>query len=103
MEDPLDEIALGEKKLVPTLTAFYKPLKAELEAQKEDLEKLEIVEERLDENCPKCGGALIARFGKYGKFFACSNYPKCKYIKPNLRYVKGYQCPLDNGRLVVRF
>ena len=103
MEDALDEIALGKKKLVPTLTAFYKPLKAELEAQKEDLEKLEIVEERLDENCPKCGGALIARFGKYGKFFACSNYPKCKYIKPNLRYVKGYQCPLDNGRLVVRF
>lgn len=29
--------------------------------------------------CPKCGGTLVARNGKYGKFYGCSNYPKCKY------------------------
>ena len=29
--------------------------------------------------CPKCGGRLIERTGKYGKFIGCSNYPKCKY------------------------
>ncbi|OGK13851.1 DNA topoisomerase I [Candidatus Roizmanbacteria bacterium RIFCSPHIGHO2_01_FULL_38_15] len=103
MEDSLDEIALGKKKLVPTLEDFYKPLKIILNAQKDDNLKLEIVEEQLDEKCPLDGGAVVVRFGKYGKFFACSNYPKCKYVKPNLRYVKGYQCPLDNGRLVVRY
>lgn len=32
-------------------------------------------------NCPKCGGQLIQRDGKYGIFYGCSNYPKCKYTK----------------------
>ncbi len=31
--------------------------------------------------CPRCGGKLVERNGKYGKFFGCSNYPKCKFIK----------------------
>lgn len=33
------------------------------------------------EKCPKCGGNLIERNGKYGKFIGCSNYPKCRYTK----------------------
>ncbi len=32
--------------------------------------------------CPKCGGTLIERRGKYGDFLGCSNYPKCKFTKP---------------------
>ena len=32
-------------------------------------------------NCPKCGGSLIRRSGKYGDFYGCSNYPKCKYVR----------------------
>lgn len=31
--------------------------------------------------CPKCGGQLVERSGKYGKFIGCSNYPKCKYTQ----------------------
>lgn len=31
--------------------------------------------------CPKCGGSLILREGKYGKFYGCTNYPKCKFTK----------------------
>ena len=30
--------------------------------------------------CPKCGGTLVLRHGKYGSFYGCSNYPKCRYI-----------------------
>ena len=30
--------------------------------------------------CPRCGGSLVRREGKYGQFYGCSNYPKCKYI-----------------------
>jgi hypothetical protein len=33
------------------------------------------------ENCPDCGGKLVLRTGKYGKFLGCSNYPKCKHTK----------------------
>ena len=32
--------------------------------------------------CPKCAGALVLRKGKYGKFYGCSNYPKCRYTAP---------------------
>lgn len=31
--------------------------------------------------CPRCGGTLVKRSGKYGAFMGCSNYPKCRYIK----------------------
>jgi len=30
--------------------------------------------------CPKCGGKLVDRKGKYGAFKGCSNFPKCRYI-----------------------
>ena len=29
--------------------------------------------------CPRCGGNLVVRDGPYGKFYGCSNYPKCRY------------------------
>lgn len=34
-----------------------------------------------DKTCPRCGGQLMQRSGKYGEFIGCSNYPKCKYIQ----------------------
>ena len=30
--------------------------------------------------CPRCGGDLVLREGEYGKFYGCSNYPRCNYI-----------------------
>ncbi len=54
-----------------------------------------------DEKCEKCGANLVIREGRYGKFLACSNYPKCKYVKP---MSTGVKCPEDgcNGELVQR-
>jgi restriction system protein len=34
-----------------------------------------------ENKCPKCGGLLIERVGKFGKFYGCSNYPKCDFTK----------------------
>lgn len=31
--------------------------------------------------CPRCGGALVEREGKYGKFLGCSNFPKCRFVE----------------------
>jgi len=45
----------------------------------------------LDEECPKCGKPLQERIGRYGKFTACSGYPKCKYTKQPLA---PFKCPL---------
>jgi DNA topoisomerase I len=45
----------------------------------------------LDETCPKCGEAkLVMKDGRFGQFTSCSNYPKCKYIKPK---TVGVPCP----------
>ena len=45
-------------------------------------EKIEEKEELVEQGiCPKCGGKLVAREGKYGAFLGCSNYPKCKFTR----------------------
>ena len=42
--------------------------------------RLDNIDEKLDSGiCPKCGGSLVLRKGKYGEFYGCSNYPKCRY------------------------
>ena len=53
--------------------------------RKEHLENVYHNKERRDEavasgRCPRCGGNLVLRNGKYGQFYGCSNYPTCKYI-----------------------
>jgi len=53
--------------------------------------------ETLDEKCPECNNSLILRTGRFGKFIACSNYPKCKYTKP---FTLGIKCPeCNNGEI----
>lgn len=48
----------------------------------EHLENIHKIQEKIDNNiCPRCGGKLVLRNGKYGDFYGCENYPKCKFIK----------------------
>jgi len=42
--------------------------------------------------CPKCGANLVERQGRFGKFIACSNYPKCKYTE-NINQTVAARCP----------
>jgi len=37
-------------------------------------------DEKVQEKCPRCGGELIEK-RKYGRFLACSNYPKCRFTR----------------------
>lgn len=54
----------------------------------------------LDEPCPKCGSKLAIKHGRFGEFTACSNYPKCRYIKMK---ETGVDCPeCGKGRIVER-
>ncbi|KQC08273.1 MAG: DNA topoisomerase I [Candidatus Cloacimonas sp. SDB] len=54
--------------------------------------------EKTDEKCPKCNHNLIVKSGRYGKFLACSNYPKCKFTKP---LTLGIKCPECNTGEIV--
>ncbi|QIK70389.1 type I DNA topoisomerase [Erysipelothrix sp. HDW6C] len=77
MEDELDKIAMGDENNVEALQRFvdkFYPLLAEAD---DKMEKVEA--ELVGEKCPEDGGELVYRFGRFGKFVACSNFPECRY------------------------
>ncbi len=102
MEDGLDLIAANTKPMLQLLEEFYSPFKTELESKKKDKQKIEIKEET-GEICPVCGNPLVAKVSKFGKFYACRTYPKCKFTKSILKFVQGKKCPKCSGRIVVRY
>ncbi len=53
----------------------------------------------LDEKCPRCDSNLVVKQGRFGEFTACSNYPKCRYVKLKST---GVACPNDGGHIVER-
>ena len=82
MEGELDKVEEGEMSWVDTIKDFYEPFKRDLARAKKEMgsEKAGV---KIGEACPECGGDLLERRGRFGKFIACSNYPDCKY-KRNL-------------------
>ena len=101
MEDNLDKIANGEKDWVETLREFYEPFNALLNKKYKEINGAGILE-KTEKKCPKCGAQLLIRVSKYGRFLACSNYPKCKY-KFDLENTTGILCPkCKKGEIVKR-
>jgi DNA topoisomerase-1 len=80
IEADFDKVAEGEKKWVPVIRDFYEPFHKLLEEKTDSVKKEDLVE-KLDKPCPLCDGELIMKFGRFGKFIACSNYPTCKYTE----------------------
>lgn len=98
IEDEFDEIASGDKEWVEVLREFYEPFEQDLERASHAIEKVK-VDEEIGEDCPVCGKPLIVRWGRFGKFIGCSDYPTCRYTRPFLFKI-GVCCPLDGGELV---
>lgn len=93
MEENLDEIAGGQKKLVPIIKDFYGPFEKNLEKKYEEVSKKDFTEKPTEKICPKCGAPLLIRLGKYGKFYACSKFPKCRYTESLEQNTLGVKCP----------
>jgi len=91
MEDNLDKIANGEKNWVETLKEFYEPFEENLNKKYKEIRGAGILE-KTEKKCPRCGSLLLIRVSKYGRFLACSNYPKCKYTF-DLENSTGILCP----------
>lgn len=99
MEDDLDKIADGDLIWYNLLRGFYEDFEPMVKHAFDNMEKKK--EEETGEICPECGNPLVIRSGKYGKFTACSNYPKCKYIKKEERkIVEIGKCPLCDGTII---
>ena len=82
MEENLDKIAKGEKEWVPVINEFYQPFKKILEKKYQEVSKEKIAIQKTEKTCPECGAPLLIRLSKFGKFYSCSNFPKCKYKLP---------------------
>ncbi|MFA5777340.1 MAG: type I DNA topoisomerase [Parcubacteria group bacterium] len=80
VEEEFDEIAEGKKEWVPVIRAFYGPFNKNLKKKTKDVKREDILE-KLEKKCPECGGDLLVKFGRFGKFIACVNFPSCRYTE----------------------
>ena len=81
MEDQLDDIEEGKVEWVDALKSFYVPFKVDLEKAEEKMKDFKAQVEETDEVCEKCNQPMIIKWGRFGKFMACSGYPDCKNTK----------------------
>ena len=99
METDLDKIAEGKEDHIKVLKNFYNEFEPSVKNAFEAMPKKEA--EKTGEDCPECGNPLVIRKGKYGTFTACSNYPKCKYIKVDEKQiVEVCDCPKCDGKII---
>lgn len=107
MEEDLDEIAEGKKEWIPVIENFYTPFHKNLLHKTKEIKK-EDFQEKLEKSCPECGGDLVVKFGRFGKFIACSNYPNCRYTEKTAAEKKideensGEICELCGAPMVVK-
>jgi len=113
MEQELDEIEEGKDNLLNTLTQFWRKFEKDLKKAQAEMKDVKAMEEKTDEVCDKCGSPMVLKWGRYGKFLACSAYPECK----NTRQLTGEGgegipdvhedvlkelCPKDSQPMVVK-
>ena len=99
MENDLDKIAEGKENYIETLKKFYNEFEPSVKKAFDEMPKKEA--EKTGEDCPECGSSLVIRHGKYGDFTACSNFPKCKYIKSEPKeIVVACKCPNCDGDII---
>jgi DNA topoisomerase-1 len=77
MEEDLDDVAQGEREWVPVLREFYSPFHQAVDKALESFAKAE----QTDEVCEKCGEPMAIKTGRFGRFMACTGYPKCRNTK----------------------
>jgi DNA topoisomerase-1 len=84
MEDDLDHIEEGKMKWVKVVKDFYNPFSHDLAEVEKTKGKIKPKDIPTDEVCEKCGLPMVIRWGRHGRFLACSGFPQCKNTKPLL-------------------
>lgn len=103
MEEKLDEVAEKKHTKDEVLSEFYAPFKKELNHAGVAIPIVEIPLEVSDVPCDKCndGTMMVIREGRFGKFLACPNFPKCRNTKPILHPI-GVKCPKCGADILER-
>ncbi|SEN79150.1 type I DNA topoisomerase [Lihuaxuella thermophila] len=92
MEEDLDLIEEGKADWVEILDRFYGPFQERLNVAEKEMAEVEIEDEVSDEICEKCASPMVYKYGRYGKFLACSAFPECRFTKAILKST-GVPCP----------
>jgi DNA topoisomerase-1 len=102
LENELDDIASGDAAWVDVISEFYEDFSKRLDHAEKAMPEKKAELEKVGRGCPKCGHDLIIRWGRFGKFISCSNFPECRYTEPYLEKI-GMTCPkCDEGEVVRR-
>ncbi len=100
MESDLDTVVNGTE-WQKIISDFYPPFEKSLKHAYLGEKKVKLDEEVTDVICDKCGANMVVREGRYGKFLACPNFPKCKNIKNIVKPVA--KCPSCGGDVVKKY
>lgn len=101
LEKKLDDIENGQN-WVKIVDSFFKPFSKEVEKANSEMEKIEIKDEPAGFNCDVCGSPMVIKMGRFGKFYACSNFPECRNTKPIVKKI-GVKCPkCHQGEIIER-
>ena len=102
IESKLDEVEEGKQQWQTVIDAFYKPFEKELAKAETEIEKIQIKDEPAGFDCELCGHPMVIKLGRYGKFYACSNFPECHNTKAITKEI-GVTCPLcGEGQVIER-
>ncbi len=101
MEENLDRIEEGDLEWVSVVRNFYTPFSARVTTAHEQMREVKREVIPTDYVCEKCGKPMVIKWGRFGKFLSCSDYPACKNAKP---VPTGVTCPQQDcgGALVER-
>jgi DNA topoisomerase I len=103
LEEKLDKIEEDSKEWVPTIKEFYGPFAKNLQEKYDKVAKKEFNEKPTGKKCPQCGADIIVRLGRFGKFYACPNFPKCRYTEPLKENNLNLNCPkCQEGKVVAK-
>ncbi|MCB5065701.1 type I DNA topoisomerase [Streptococcus mutans] len=102
MESKLDEVEVGKEEWQKVIDQFYKPFEKEVVKAEEQMEKIQIKDEPAGFDCDVCGHPMVIKLGRYGKFYACSNFPDCHNTKAITKEI-GVICPIcQKGQVIER-
>ena len=101
IEDQFDKVSEGKEEWKKVIRDFYGPFEAEVEKVDKELEHVQVKDEVSNITCEKCGKPMVIKYGRYGKFLACSGYPDCKNIIPYADKID-VPCPVCGSTVYVR-
>ena len=102
MEAKLDDVEVGKEQWQKVIDEFYRPFEKEVAKAESEMEKIQIKDEPAGFDCEVCGSPMVIKLGRFGKFYACSNFPDCRHTQAIVKAI-GVTCPqCQKGHVIER-